>query len=54
MQPSASLRQRIENDAGIGQPRAVIEGNHHLAVSQRQRLLVLHGAKPGRCLAQAL
>ena len=39
--------QRIENDVGIGQQRAVIEGDHHLVVSQRQRLLVLHGAKQG-------
>jgi len=28
-----------------GRQRAVIEGEHHLVVLQRQRLLVLHGAK---------
>jgi len=39
--------QRIENDVGIGRQRAVVEGDHHLVVLQRQRLLVLDGAKQG-------
>ena len=37
--------QCIENDVGIGRQRAVVEGDHHLVVLQRQRLLVLDGAK---------
>ena len=36
--------QRIENDVAIGRQRAVVEGDHHLMVVERQRLLVLHGA----------
>src|SRR5262245_64852585 len=44
----ALRRQRLENDAGIGRQWAVVEGNHHLVVLQRQRLLVLHGAEQGK------
>jgi hypothetical protein len=40
--------QRIENDIGIRRQRAVVEGDHHLVVLQRQGLLVVDGAKQGK------
>ena len=43
----AFVRQRRQHAVGVGRQRAVIEGEHHLAVAQRQRLPVLHLAEAG-------
>jgi hypothetical protein len=32
---------------GAGRQRAIVEGEHHLMVFERQALAVLHGTEPG-------
>src|SRR5262249_9893720 len=36
--------ERVEDAVGVGRQRAVVEGQHHLVVVERQRLAILHGA----------
>jgi len=36
--------ERIEDEVAVGRQRAVVEGDHHLMIGERQRLLVLHAA----------
>jgi hypothetical protein len=40
----AVLGQHVQHAVGVGRQRAVVEGQHHLAVFQRQRALVLDRA----------
>ena len=39
-------RKQIENPVGVRPERSVVEGEHHLAIRQRQRLAILLGAQP--------
>jgi hypothetical protein len=38
--------EQVEDAIGIGRQRAVVEGQHHLVVLERQRFIVLPAAQP--------
>ena len=40
--------QYVENGGGVGRDRAIVEGEHHLVVLERQRGPVLDGADQGK------
>jgi hypothetical protein len=43
----ALVGENIENPEAVGRQWAVIEGQYHFVIAERQRFLILHGAETG-------